>query len=126
MHDVTRIFATLLFLGALGGCSYNATYPLPASPPPASLWTPLKQCADAANLTAVQHSDSVNVQYEGTTWFQYMQNEGRFELVIILDESVPEEHKPDAMRAAKAKADEIYQCATAASSTAASAPAAGG
>ena len=99
----------------LGGCGGYQSYRLPVDPITAySMFPALGGCATARNLQSVEHpapNGSVNVKYDPATWIQYMVQEPAFNMVLLLDKSVPEPERQGRYQAAKQKGDEIFACA---------------
>ena len=115
----------LAVMAACGGSA--ATFPLALSAQDAPRsFAPIHACATEAKLQAVDHPDSVNVQYDSSTWIQYMIQVNRFNMVVVIGDEVPPPDRQKRVDDAKAKGDSLYQCAMARGLAPAGAPVAGG
>lgn len=103
---------TVLFSIGFLGCGTISSYRLPLSGHQASAtFSPLAACASAQSLTAIEHSTSVNVRYDGNTWIQFMIQGDQYNMVIIVSNDVPPDQRAARTSSAKAKGDELWACA---------------
>lgn len=106
----------LLVLGSaalLGqGCGTVESYRLSVAADVApQYFSPIAACADQRKLTVARHPTSIHVASDDATWVQFMIQGASFNMVIVVDGSVPEDVRPARLKEARAKGEEIFACA---------------
>lgn len=114
MNRTAAVRATLIAtLGAgLCGCAGVRSYPLPVAAAEArALFAPLVQCGAAEGFQADEHPDAIHVRYDESSWMQFMIQGSAFNLVLIVDPSLPPAELTAKDTAVKTKADSLFACA---------------
>lgn len=100
-----------LLLASTVSCGTHRSFRLPLSAAEArGTFPPLAVCAGAEGLQAVEHPNSINVRYDTSTWVQFMIQNDHYNMVVIVDDGVPEAERPARVDAAKVKGDALYAC----------------
>lgn len=115
MRDAKIVASTLFLAMALAACGAWKSYRLPLDAYKAhDTFAPIAAVAGQEGLQAIEHPDSINVQYDDATWIQFMVQNDQYNMVILVDDKkVPPAELDKRFADAKAKGDEIWEKALA-------------